>query len=302
MSAHGSRTPHLRARRDPRTADPIETVLRLAVLLSGGTAPAYAWRYLAEGGDPTLSAAADAAARGADVGGVLRAAGESWSGTAAIWSVAVATGAPLSDALRSVVGALRDAVEVSADIRVALAEPVATARLLGWLPLVGIPLGGLLGFDPVGVLLRDPLGQGCLALGLGLMGAAYVWMRRLSRRAQPPPVIPGLEAELWAVALSAGVSIDRARGLIEGLGVGTMNRTAVAETLDLATRAGVPAAELLRGDAWIARYRSRTDGRVAAARLSTRLLVPLGLCTLPAFLLIAVVPAALAVLRSTALP
>ncbi len=115
-------------------------------------------------------------------------------------------------------------------------------------------------------------------------------------------MIPGLEAELWAVALSAGVSIDRARGLIEGLGVGTMNRTAVAETLDLATRAGVPAAELLRGDAWIARYRSRTDGRVAAARLSTRLLVPLGLCTLPAFLLIAVVPAALAVLRSTALP
>lgn len=302
MSARASRMPLRRARHDLRAADPIETVLRLAVLLSGGTAPSHAWRYLAEGGDPTLSAAADAATRGADVSAVLRAAGESWGGIAAIWSVAVATGAPLSDALRSVVGALRDAVEVSADIRVALAEPAATARLLGWLPLVGIPLGGLLGFDPVGVLLQDPLGQGCLALGLGLMGAAYVWMRRLSRRAQPPPVIPGLEAELWAVALSAGVSIDRARGLIEGLDVGTMNRTAVAETLDLATRAGVPAAELLRGDAWIARYRARTDARVAAARLSTRLLVPLGLCTLPAFLLIAVVPAALAVLRSTALP
>lgn len=290
------------SRGDGRKADPIETVLRLAVLLSGGTAPTLAWRYLAEGGDPALTAAADAAERGADVGAVLRAAGDSWHGLAAIWSVAVAAGAPLSDALRSVVGALRETAEVSADVRVALAEPAATARLLAWLPLVGIPLGGLLGFDPVGTLLADPFGRGCLALGLILMATAYVWMRRLSRRAQPPRVIPGLEAELWAVALSAGVSVDRARGVIDDLGIDPTGRAEVGDTLELATRAGVPAAELLRGDAWIARYRARTDGRVAAARLATRLLVPLGACTLPAFLLIAVVPAALAVLRSTALP
>jgi len=302
MSARAASTRGRRVCRDSGAADPIETVLRLAVLLSGGTAPARAWRYLAEGGDPTLGAAADAADRGADVGAALRAAGGSWNGLAAIWSVAVAAGAPLSETLRSVVGALRDAAEVSADVRVALAEPAATARLLGWLPLVGIPLGGLLGFDPVGVLLCDPLGQGCLALGIVLMGMAYAWMQRLSRKAQPSHAIPGLESELWAVALSAGVSVDRARALIDGLDLSSTDRLSVAGTLELATKAGVPAAELLRGDAWIARYQARTDGRVAAARLSSRLLVPLGLCTLPAFLLIAVVPAALAVLRSTALP
>lgn len=302
MKARTALRPERHRLREVRAADPIETVLRLAVLLSGGTAPTLAWRYLAESGDPTLTAAADAAERGADVGTVLRQAGDSWSGLAAIWSVAVAAGAPLSDALRSVVGALRETAEVSSDVRVALAEPAATARLLGWLPLVGVPLGGLLGFDPVGTLLGDPLGQCWLALGLTLMATAYLWMRRLSRRAQPPSAIPGLEAELWAVALSAGVSVDRARGLIGHLGFDPTGRTDVIDTLELATRAGVPAAELLRGDAWIARYRARSAGRVSAARLSTRLLVPLGLCTLPAFLVIAVVPTALAVLRSTALP
>ncbi|WP_225310361.1 type II secretion system F family protein [Microbacterium testaceum] len=283
-------------------ADPIETVLRLAVLLSGGTAPALAWNYLADGGDPTLTAAAEAAARGDDVGVVLRAAGESWHGVAAIWSVAVGAGAPLSDALRSVVGSLREAADVSADVRVALAEPAATARLLAWLPLAGIPLTGLLGIDVVGVLLHDPLGRICFGSGIVLMGAARVWMRGLTRRARPSPEIPGLEAELWAVALSAGVSVDRANALIGELDVASAGGAAVTGTLELATRAGVPAAELLRGDAWIARYRARTAGRVAAARLSTRLLVPIGVCTLPAFLLIAVVPAVLGVLRSTSLP
>lgn len=278
-------------------AEPIETVLRLAVLLAGGTSPARAWGYLAEQGDPTLVAAAEAAARGADVGAVLRAAGGSWDGVAAIWEVAVATGAPLSDALRSVVGALRDAAEVSAEVRVALAEPRATARLLGWLPLAGIPLGMLLGFDTLGILSRDPLGQACLAAGLALMAAAHAWTRRLSRRAQPSPSIPGLEFELWAVGLTAGASVDRVRGLVD-----TPDGSPVDGTLALATRAGIPAAELLRGDAWIARHRARTEGRAAAARLSTRLLIPLGICTLPAFLLIAVAPALLGILRSGALP
>jgi tight adherence protein B len=76
----------------------------------------------------------------------------------------------------------------------------------------------------------------------------------------------------------------------------------VADALDLSVRTGAPAAELLRGEAWLARQRARTRGRESAARLATRLLVPLGVCTLPAFLLLAVVPAVLGVMRSTIVP
>lgn len=287
-------------------ADQIETALRLSVLLEAGLAPAAAWAAIAEHADATTAAAARAAARGEDVGEVLRRAGPGWSDVAAVYTLAVDAGAPLADTLREVVGALRDAGEVAADVRVALAEPAATANLLAWLPVLGIPMGVVLGFDTVGILCGDPVGISCLVAGSALVLVSRVWSRRLVRRVTPPAVVPGLDAELWAVALSAGVSVDRAEELVArargGGGAPVSFSDPVAATLDMAMRTGVPASELLRGDAWLARHRARTDGRAAAARLSTMLLLPLGICTLPAFLLLAVAPMMLGVLRSSALP
>lgn len=284
--------------------DPYETVMRLAVLLTGGASPALAWGHLGAGGDPTALAAAAAAERGDDVGTVLSASGGAWGDIAVVYAVAVETGAPLAETLRSVAGSLRDAAEVSAEVRVVLAEPLATARLLGWLPVAGVPLGALLGSDTIGVLIGDPVGRACLVAGVVLIAAARAWTRRLARSARPSSTVPGLDAELWAVALSAGASPQRARTVIARRSHDVDERAsrAVDDTLDLALRAGVPAAELLRADAWAARHRARTDGREKAARLSTRLLIPLGVCTLPAFLLLAVVPVVIGLLRSGTFP
>ncbi len=265
-------------------SDPIDAVMRLAVLLSAGLPVVTAWACLAEDGDPVAVSAARAAAEGGDVGAVLTAAGGSWTDVAAVWTVAVETGAPLADTLRGIGGAVRDAAEVSADIRVALAEPMATARLLGGLPLLGVPLGAALGFDPVSSFLSDPRGTVCLCLGLLLVVVAQVWSRRLCRRARPPTAVPGLRAELWAVALSAGVSADRARGLVDAVMPASAADPVVDDalrTVEFAHRAGVPAVELLRADAWLARHRARTEGRTAAARLSTRLLLPLARAPCP---------------------
>ena len=68
--------------------------------------------------------------------------------------------------------------------------------------------------------------------------------------------------------------------------------------LALSRAAGVPAIELLRASAAHTRHRARVDGRLRAARLSTRLLLPLGVCTLPAFLLLGVAPMLLSVLTT----
>ncbi|MFJ4038385.1 type II secretion system F family protein [Microbacterium sp. NPDC090007] len=284
------------------TADPLETILRLAVLLSAGASAATAWAHLAETGDPVLHTAAAAARRGADVGETLRAAGESWRDVAAVWTVAAETGAPLADTLRTVAASLRDAAEVAADVDVALAEPVATARLLGWMPLVGLPMGMAMGVDPARTL-SEPAGAACVCGGVLLSITARAWTSRLSRTARRSLPTPGLRAELWAVALSSGASTDRARHLVsDATADRAQDDSDVDGTVALAVRTGVPAAELLRGDAWIARHRARTVGRTAAARLSTRLLLPLGICTLPAFLLLAVVPIMLGLLRASALP
>ncbi|MEZ0165512.1 type II secretion system F family protein [Kineococcus sp. LSe6-4] len=67
----------------------------------------------------------------------------------------------------------------------------------------------------------------------------------------------------------------------------------VADPLLLSARTGAPVADLLRSAAASGRDRRRWEAQAAAARLSASLVLPLGVCTLPAFLLLGVVPVVL---------
>ncbi|WP_308210999.1 type II secretion system F family protein [Microbacterium jiangjiandongii] len=275
------------------------TVLQLAVLLQAGITPRRAWEHLASSGNATAAGVCARVAEGVALPAAIAATGGTWRHVADAWSVATTVGAPLAASLRAVAEALRDAQAAADDVRVALAEPVATARLIAWLPLVAVVLGAVLGFDSVGVVFTQPLGAAAVVAGALLMLAAHGWTARLIARAQPPPGVPGLEAELLAVALAGGVSIPRARDLVAATGLEPHPHTAAV--LDLSRTAGAPAIELLRADAAHARHRSRVEGRLRAAHLSSRLLLPLGVCTLPAFLLLGVAPMLLGVLATTPL-
>lgn len=274
----------------------------LAVLLQAGAHPAEAWHHLATTGDPRAEAIAARLRKGDGVVEALEAEGGAWRDVAAAWEIATTVGAPLADVLRSVAETLRDAAAGADDVRIALAEPAGTARLLLWMPMAGLFLGLVLGFDTLGAVTRNPIGAVCLAVGLALVLAARTWTRRLLARAVPPPGTPGLQAELVAVALSGGASVERARRLVSESSVEMVDDSRVPIVLDLSRSAGVPAVELLRAAAAHERHAARVRGRIRAARLSTRLLLPLGVCTLPAFLLLGVAPLLLSVLGSTPLP
>ncbi|MFT4050926.1 MAG: type II secretion system F family protein [Microbacterium sp.] len=275
----------------------VATVQRLAVLLEAGVAPPRAWRLLADAGD---EAAADVAAAlpGVGVSDVLAGRGGPWRQVAVAWRVAETVGAPLAASLRRFADALRDAQETRDDVAVALADPAATARLVAWLPLVAIGLGAALGFDVLPTLASPP-GIVCVVAGLVLMLVARRWSARLVAKAQPDAELAGLQAETVAIALSAGVSVDRALAVVADAGGGHPGSD-VRETLALSQKAGAPAVELLRAHAADARRRGRTEGRLRAARLGSRLLLPMGLCTLPAFLLLGVGPMLLSVLSGAA--
>lgn len=301
-----------------------DSVLRLSVLLRAGVSPGRAWTHLADTGDAVAERACAAVAAGDDVGAAVASAGGPWRDVGAAWRVATTVGAPLSESLRDIAAALRDGQQAADDVRVALAEPAATARLMSWLPLVAVALGFVLGFDTLGVLAANPLGLACLVAGVALIVIARRWSAALVRRAQPEPGIPGMNAELTAIALAGGASVDRARSLVEhAMPVGADSDAAptaaegavtdpeghpgvdearapndVDEILGLSVAAGVPAIDLLRSSAWLARHRARTEGRLRAAALSSRLLLPLGVCTLPAFLLLGVAPMLLSILSS----
>ncbi|KAA9085273.1 type II secretion system F family protein [Microbacterium radiodurans] len=275
------------------------TLQRIAVLLEAGIAPDVAWRHLAASGDATASAVVSRRDAGTDLAGAIAARGGAWRDAGAAWQVASTVGAPLAHSLRVIAEAVRAAERTRDDIRVALAEPAATARLVAWLPLVAVALSVALGFDPVATV-AHPLGAASLTGGAALMMLARFWTRRLVARAQPSGEVAGLSAEMLAIALSGGVSIERAERVLQDAG-GAVDPAARA-VLQLSAAAGAPAVELLRASADLDRHEARVAGRLRAAELSSRLLIPLGVCTLPAFLLVGVVPMLLGVLTATPMP
>jgi tight adherence protein B len=294
----------------PRLSSIAAVVSRLAVLLASGVPPAAAWGYLAEGEftrEVTEAVAAGAAIPDAIVDAAsLQPPAEqgAWRAVATAWAVATDAGAPLASTLRELAGSLRELAQAQRDIGVALAAPTATARLVLALPLVGILFGMLLGFDTLGVLLTTPPGWICLVAGALLLFAASRWNRRLVRRAQPRELTPGLGFDLVAIAVAGGASLDGAvrsvAATTERYGVRTaLDDDAIAEVLDLSRRAGVPAAELLRSEAGERRRNASASAQSDAQALAVRLMIPLGVCVLPAFMVLSVAPLLLAVLRQT---
>lgn len=284
------------AESDAAAADVAPVLHRLAVLLEAGIAPDRAWEHLAASGDSAPRRVHERRRAGRPLADAIAAEEGAWREVAEAWQVATTVGAPLARTLRGMAEALRDAEAARDDIRVALAEPTATVRLVGWLPLVAVALALLLGFDVLATL-QHPVGAACLVVGALLMVGAHVWTRRLVARARPGGGIPGMSAELLAIALSSGVSIGRAEEVLASVDVSPAD--ADRDVLDLSTSAGVPAVDLLRATAELERHRARIEGRMRAAQLTSRLLLPLGVCTLPAFLLIGVAPMLLSAMTST---
>ena len=109
--------------------------------------------------------------------------------------------------------------------------------------------------------------------------------------------------DLMAIAVSGGASLARATEVVtqarELCGIPADGLASIAEVLELSRRAGVPAAALLRSEADEARRQARSGGERNAAVLAVTLMLPLGLCVLPAFMLLSVAPLLIAILSST---
>lgn len=306
-------------------------VERLAVLLSAGVAPSAAWIYLAE--PPTnamsvVSKVVESIEAGAGaVDAILCAVEEvqqpsrraklssrraressydtAWAGLAAAWMVATEAGAPLAQALKEFSSSLRALAQARRAAATALSGPVATAKLVVVLPLVGILFGVALGFDTIGTLVATTPGIVCLLAGSALLWTARVWNRKLVRSATPTDLTPGLVLDLLAVAVSGGASIDKARESV----VNALERSGCEPSLrdareadavfDLSQRAGVPAGALLRSEAGRIRREASSDAERKAATLAVTLMLPLGTCVLPAFMLLGVAPLMISVLSST---
>ncbi|MDO5724414.1 MAG: hypothetical protein Q4P33_08495 [Flaviflexus sp.] len=94
------------------------------------------------------------------------------------------TGAPMAHVLDECAEGLTEAGQAQAARQIALAGPKSTARLLAWLPLLGVGLGLLVGADPLGFFLGHPLGRLVLLFGLAFEAAGLLWVRHLVHLAE----------------------------------------------------------------------------------------------------------------------
>ena len=313
---------------DTTPAESVAIVVeRLAALLAGGSSPASAWprlaRFESEGAagagagarqfrmrrlprqltpEEVPARVARAARTGGEIAAELGRDGHrAWRALGAAWQLAEDSGAPLSTALRDLAAGFRDLGQSERDVEVELAGPIATARMVMALPLVGLVLSAALGFDTIGVLTRDPIGWVLSGVGVSLAAAGWSWNRRLIARASRRPETPGLALDLVAMGMQGGTGaeqvIDGVERRLRQFRLDASGLQRAKPILALASDAGVPASGLLRAEAALERRRARTAAAQDAARLGVQLMLPLGVCILPAFLAVGVAPLMVAVLR-----
>ncbi|MEL4358315.1 MULTISPECIES: type II secretion system F family protein [unclassified Luteococcus] len=136
---------------------------------------------------PCMERPAATQAIGGDVGRALRVAGDQPGrdglvSLARAWELGERTGAPIAELALQVSDQIRQESAARRLIDAELAGPRATARLLAFLPVVGILMGRLSGGDPVGFLTRSLPGQLCLTGGVLLACAGVLWTEHMARR------------------------------------------------------------------------------------------------------------------------
>lgn len=153
----------------------------------GARARAGRWRGGSAGVEPGRARAGPASARP----GPARRSGTAEAAERAAVAATVAAcrlthelGAPLADVLDRCAHGISEAAQAQDARRIALAGPRSTARLLGWLPGVGLVFGAGLGADPVGTLLDGSWGTASLLAGVGLLVAGHRWTRALVTAAE----------------------------------------------------------------------------------------------------------------------
>ena len=227
---------------------------------------------------------------------VLRDQSSAWRTLGAAWEIARVSGAPMGPALESLSRGLRDQERTSRLIDAELAAPQATMRLVGLLPLVAVLGGALGGVNSLSFLFLTTPGRGALIVGVGFLGLAWWWMRVMVRRVMKERTPPSPQSDLFLIALGGGVPPRTALQTVDGVmrkwDLEIPPENDLQNLVTLSTRAGVPLSSLVRAQLEHARDVESTSATREVGSLSVRLVLPLGLLVLPAFLLMAVVPLA----------
>jgi len=211
-----------------------------------------------------------------------------------ILEIARETGAPRSRILRVVADALDANIELEREATIAATSARHSALVLTALPAFTLIVTEFFGMHALGFLLGAPIGWLCLAVGAGASFGGWIWMDRLRRRIATPSLATGILGDVVAEILSVtGIRADVENALWaagERWDVG-LEWTSIVDIRAIARETGIPVSGLIRADSHERRRSTRFTVREAIERLPGQMLIPLGVCLFPAFVVLTVVPA-----------
>lgn len=181
----------------------------------------------------------------------------------------------------------------SAELELAASGPKSSAKLVTLLPLVvlfGAQLLGLKVFNSPSPFLLGSLGFGAALLYLG-----WLWSKRILDKAQVRQSDPGAALDALSVALAAGLPTAQAYKEVESR-FGPV--PALQELNQLSSQTGLALAKLVFAEADRLRLQARVSAQKLIRQAGVKLMWPLGLLVLPSFVLLAVIPLSLAMLRA----
>lgn len=182
-------------------------------------------------------------------------------------------------------------------LRVASTVPRSTARLMLGLPLGAALLGQLLGLGSIAIFFNSTPALASLLCGLMLLLAAQAWSQRILALANRVEQGDQIVLDAIALCLDTGLPLGQARGIAQTIfqevfkkQVAEQIQIEISEFAAFSELSGAPVAKLFRNRAEQNRRARANEQNEGIERVSIRLLTPLALLVLPAFVLIAVLP------------
>jgi tight adherence protein B len=208
-------------------------------------------------------------------------------------------------ALRNLEKIAEQLQENEAKLRLAGTVPKATARLVLLLPLGSSLLGQLLGLGSIAVFFESVPALVSLLIGLLLLMAAQAWSQRIMLSASRLQQSDQIVLDALALCLDAGLPLKQSQGIVLTsyvelfeIDVSEQTKSEVAELARFSEFSGAPIAKLLRNRAEESRREAAHSQNENLERVSIRLLAPLAVFVLPAFVLITVLPISISLITS----
>ena len=190
---------------------------------------------------------------------------------------AIQAGAPIKVVTSRLVAFELDLERFKLELETANAVPIATRKLLLWLPALSLAIGQLAGFGTIAAIFQ-PIGLMAFVTALGLVAVGVKWSGSLLAPLMVEPQHPGFDLMKFSLNLASGGPLTAS------------SDPSIGELVALSRQTGAPLGELVQNEIELVTHRALQQSMARAKRMSIELLVPMSLTVLPAFLILTIVP------------